>query len=297
MKYFIIANPLSKIVQKGKLQYIENIFNKRGVRVEKYFSKYQGESVELAYEITKEFANQQTTIVSIGGDGTINEVCRGIIKAGQNNVSVGIIPGGTANVLAKEFNIPEKNLNKSIDIILKQNKRKVYLSEINDKFFLFTCGIGFDGMIVEKVDLKLKKYISKFVYILSAIIVLFQLKNLTEFKIVVNGNEMEAKSLIVNRTKRYAGNFNIFKNADIFLKKFDILIFKNLNFKIIVEFLFDIFLKKEFLQKKDYFFISSDKISLTTNKKLSVQIDGDLFENTPYIIKVSEDKFVNFIVP
>ena len=65
MKYFIIANRLSKIVQKGKLQYIENIFNKRGVRVEKYFSKYQGESVELAYEITKEFANQQTTIVEL----------------------------------------------------------------------------------------------------------------------------------------------------------------------------------------------------------------------------------------
>ncbi len=296
MKYFIIANPLSKIVKKGKLKYFEDFFRENNYEVTIYFSKFSGHSLELAYEIASKHVNEEITIIAAGGDGTINEVCNGIVKSDSRNVYVGIIPCGTANVIAKEFKIPESDFNKVAKIILNKKCKRVYLSRIDEIFFLFTCGIGFDGAVVENVNLRLKKVFGKYAYIFSSFKILFNLNKLPQFEVFINNGNISVKSVVINRTKQYAGKFSIFKEADIFGENFNVLIFKNLNLRIFMKFLIDIFLKKE-IKNKNYLFISSDKILIKGNGKLPVQIDGDFYDEFPQKIYIAKDKFINFIVP
>ncbi len=292
MKYFVIVNPLSKHAKQDSLEKIRGMLG----NVETLFSNYAGESIELAYNVSKNFFNDEITIIAVGGDGTINEVCEGIVKAGRNDIAIGIIPAGTANVIAKELKIPKK-LSKAIEIILKNKKRKIFLSEINKKYFLFTCGIGFDGMIVENVNLKLKKIAGKFAYILSAFRVLSNLEKLPYFKIIAENNQnLEAQTAIINRTEKYAGNFKIFNNANIFSQEFEVLIFRKLNLKILLNFLYNVFIKKDFSSKKNYQFIPSNQVKIESLNNLSVQVDGDFFKDKVETVKVSKDKYLQFIV-
>ncbi len=61
-----------------------------------------------------------TTIVAVGGDGTINEVAIGILESGKG--TLGIIPSGTGNDLARTLNIPFDPI-EAMDIIIKGNKK------------------------------------------------------------------------------------------------------------------------------------------------------------------------------
>ena len=85
-------------------------------------------------------------IIIAGGDGTINEVINGILSsdtADRRGVPLAVIPLGTANVLAKELNIPEK-IEDALKLALAGSAQKVSLGRINGRYFSLMTGIGFD---------------------------------------------------------------------------------------------------------------------------------------------------------
>ena len=85
-------------------------------------------------------------VVAVGGDGTVNEVARGITNSGT---ALGIIPCGSGNGLARHLMLP-MDFKKDIDILNHCEIHDLDYGIINDHAFFCTCGMGFDAFISMK---------------------------------------------------------------------------------------------------------------------------------------------------
>jgi diacylglycerol kinase (ATP) len=183
-----------------------------------------------ATEIAERAANEgRGLVIACGGDGTLNEVINGL-AAHQNGhrVPLALLPGGTANILAKELDLPwdipsaaEKLVRGTVKEIalglatpLEQPEKK--------KYFLSVGGAGPDGMIVYSLDLNLKARLGILAYWWQGASVALRY-NFPHFRIVIGDQKLDASLAIVGRTKNYGGPFKITTGADLFEDQFEVM--------------------------------------------------------------------------
>ena len=88
----------------------------------------------------------------LGGDGTQNEGANGL--AGTET-ALAVLPGGSTNVFARTIGLPNDPIEATgvlLDALAKQSMRKVGLGSVNDRYFLFHTGVGFDAAVVRQVE-------------------------------------------------------------------------------------------------------------------------------------------------
>lgn len=139
-----IINPISG-TRKGKRtlpKTIEKILDPKKWLVSCAFTEYPGHARELA----RQFARMGfDAVVSVGGDGTLNEVADGLR---DTNTALGILPCGSGNGFARHIGIP-LGLEKSIEMLNHCEPILCDYGLANDRFFISTCGTGFDAVIAE----------------------------------------------------------------------------------------------------------------------------------------------------
>ncbi len=290
MLYLILINPFSRKYDKSKIEKIKKRLNEKNIKFLTLVSQSKNYFQEKIPEILENNKDKKIKIIIVGGDGTINSICNVLAGLDTDNISIGIIPSGTANILAKEFNIPN-NFNEQINTILNAQEREISLSKVNDYFFIFTCGIGIDGKIVKEVEKskKFKNRFGAFAYVYKGLKIL---KNpvMEKLKIKIdNIVDYEVESIIINRTQRYGLNKRIFKTAYIISDYFVCGLFKRVNYTSLLKFFLG-------LNSKDFIIRKAKIIKIKTSKKIPIQIDGEFIEIIPNVIKIS-DKKLKFILP
>lgn len=110
---------------------------------ELFFTDYVGHATEIAQRAVSEGIQK---VVAIGGDGTVNEVGKGLI---DSNTALGIIPIGSGNGLARHLKIPLK-IDKSIQFAINQPVAKIDVCFLNDIPFFCTAGVGFDAVVANE---------------------------------------------------------------------------------------------------------------------------------------------------
>lgn len=143
-KILFIINPISGTSSKsGFPELIEKTINKDVFDYEVVFTEHQGHAVELA---TRAKDDGVDIVVAVGGDGTVNEVARALVKS---NTALGIIPCGSGNGLARHLMIP-MNFKKAIGVINMAEIHDLDYGIINNHPFFCTCGMGFDAYVSMK---------------------------------------------------------------------------------------------------------------------------------------------------
>jgi diacylglycerol kinase (ATP) len=113
--------------------------------VEYAFTSHPGHAIELA---TKASTDGFNLVVAVGGDGTVNEVAQGLIGT---NTTMGIVPMGSGNGLARELGI-SMNMHKSAFSLVNGKDLQLDVCKLSEQRFLCTSGIGFDAMIADKMS-------------------------------------------------------------------------------------------------------------------------------------------------
>lgn len=140
-KVLFIINPISGTVSKAGIpDAIDKYLDKSKFDYKIAKTEYPGHATELARKAADEGYD---VVVAIGGDGTVNEVGRGVA---HSDTALAVIPCGSGNGLARHLLIP-LNVKKSIDIINKCVIKDLDYGVINDHDFFCTCGMGFDAFI------------------------------------------------------------------------------------------------------------------------------------------------------
>lgn len=138
-----IINPISGTRNKKQLpKIIEKELDREQWLHNIVFTEYPGHATILAQQFARMGFD---AVVSCGGDGTLNEVARGL--AGTNT-ALGVMPMGSGNGFARHIGMPMQPAN----VIRLFNHSEAVLCDYGmaeDKLFISTCGTGFDATIAE----------------------------------------------------------------------------------------------------------------------------------------------------
>ena len=225
----LIHNPNAGNGGSGRRQMLDQarrIFSSAGIEAELIETRGPGDATEMAQRAIVE---GRQLVIACGGDGTLNEVVNGL-AAEQNGrrVPLALLPGGTANVLAKELNLPwdipgaaEKLIHGSLkDIALGL---ATPLNEPEKKrYFLSVAGSGPDGMIVYSIDLDLKARVGILAYWWQGAREVFRYK-FPHFRVITGDQKIDASLVVVGRTKHYGGPFKITTAADLYEDQFELM--------------------------------------------------------------------------
>ena len=277
-KIAIIYNPNAGSAKIKKLLKIkERLSLKSSVTI--YDTQKPGDATSIAKRECKNF----DIIVAAGGDGTINEVINGI----DVNTKLGIIPLGTANILAIEAGI--KNDVKSIcKLIEKGNTKKIYISNINDKKFFLMAGIGYDGDIVHKMKPSLKKIFGKAMFGFLGLLEFFKLKKYN-IKVETESETAFGNWVLITNSKHYAGPYKITKSTSIFNDSIVCYVFNDLSRLGFLYYIFLIIFYGDLSRSKKVTKIISKNIKISSKEKINVQCDGEKYGNLPIEINFSSE--------
>ncbi len=285
-KLLIIYNPTAG--QRNKRFYNKVLFhfNKNNLKYDIERTKFKGDAYKYAQNYN---SKKYKHLIVAGGDGTINEVINGL-KA--ENVIIGIIPLGTANVFAAEIGLKNTSFEIAQNIINGYNK-KVFIGRINEKRFVQMVGIGFDAHIVNKVNLKLKKTLGKFAYVYQTLVHLIKFKN-NSYTIIIRDKSYKASSIVISNGHFYGGRYFCSPAASPFNKKLYVCLFLGNGRSSYIKYSLALILG--IIPKlKDIKIIEANDVYITQNKKEPVQGDGEIITNLPAKVSIAKFK-LNFIV-
>jgi diacylglycerol kinase (ATP) len=211
--------------QRG-LAEARHIFAGGGIETELAETTGPGHATEIALRAADE---GRQLVIACGGDGTLNEIVNGL-AAQQNGhrVPLALLPGGTANILAKELDLPW-DIPSAAEKLVRGTVKEIALGLATPleqpeqkKYFLSVAGAGPDGMIVYSIDLDLKARVGILAYWWQGAREIFRYK-FPHFRIVTGDQKLDASLVIVGRTQNYGGPFKITTGADLFQDQFELM--------------------------------------------------------------------------
>lgn len=274
-----LQTPLDKTIEQHakKHNYTFNIFF------------VEGENIEDSIKKTiQEFT--PTIVAAVGGDGTINLVASLIYNT---NISLLIVPFGSANGMAKELQIPSE-LTDCLDLILKGEIQSIDLLKVNDKISVHLADVGLNARIVKRFELDPKRGLS--VYAKHLFFELFFLKT-NRFKITYDNEfiNVKAVSLTFANATKYGTSAVI--NPDGILNDgfFEICIVKPFPKYKLFKIAYQMF--RNTLKYSAYYrVITCKKAEIFCTKKTLLQNDGELMKKVSKISLESLPNALNVII-
>ena len=164
-------------------------------------------------------------ILAAGGDGTINDVANGMLHSG---VPLAILPGGTANVLAREMRLPI-NMERAASLVRQLKPRRMAMGGLRfsgqeQRGFICMAGAGLDADIISRLNLDLKAAAGKFAYYVCGFAQV--LRTLPEFEVLVDGKRYMASFALISRVRNYGGDLEIARGASLFRNDFEVVLFR-----------------------------------------------------------------------
>ena len=230
----------------------------------------------IKFITTEELKNfntaQYDTIIAMGGDGTINAIIPHIMNNDQK--VLGIIPCGTANLLARKLKIPE-NFDKALKIFEQENKTKIDILKVNNTLCVLRLGIGYDADIICKTSQSLKHKLGYLAYLLTGIHFIFNLKKRL-YTIICEEKQSDINAsciIVANASNMYKNQISVTKNCKLNDGYFDVFILKTTNpFLALIE-VIKMYFKLHKINKNAMYF-KTDKISII-NKWMNTHVDGE----------------------
>jgi diacylglycerol kinase (ATP) len=184
-----------------------------------------GHATELARDAVAAGAD---LILVLGGDGTINEVANGMI---HSRVPLGVLPGGTANVLANELGLGN-SLERAIDRLSRCLERRIAVGALchgtsEPRHFLMMCGVGLDATIVTKVNPELKARTGKLAYWVAGFGQFFQ--TVGQFHVEAGAEQRRCGFVLASRVRNYGGDMEIASGASLLSDDFEVVLFDGSN--------------------------------------------------------------------
>lgn len=162
-------------------------------------------------------------MVVAGGDGTIGEAINGLLARNDAVPPLGVLPLGTANVLAAELGLPEAP-EALAETLLRGDASPIHLGLANGRPFASMTGVGFDAHVVAGISTSLKKFVGKSIYGLESARQFFKF-GFPIYEIVVDGRPYAAASAIVAKGHFYGGRFVVCPDARLAEPEFQVALF------------------------------------------------------------------------
>ena len=294
-KAILISNPktgryLSR--RATSIQELVTYLQSLGVDVELSMTTGPGDAAEIAARAAQ---NGIADVIVAGGDGTINEAVQGL--AGTS-ARLGIIPRGTANVLARELNLPLDGA-QAAAVIARGHSRRIHFGVAIDeakntrRYFLLMAGIGLDASVVRRVRPSLKKHFGKAAFWFSGLSHLAKW-NPKSFLIEAEGQRYNATFAAIGNAPSYGGDLAITPRARLDQPEFEVCIIDTFSRLRYLSFLSYAMRSGMPRNKGSVCFLQTSSVKAIGDA--SVQVDGELIGQLPMTFEIAKQS-IEVIVP
>jgi diacylglycerol kinase (ATP) len=240
-----------------------------------------GEGGSLAQEAVRQGAD---LVLVLGGDGTVNEVVQGLV---HSSVPLGVLPGGTANVLAMELGLGSQ-VESAAKMLATFEPRLVSLGRISGSFgsryFLLMAGAGLDANIVYEVSAGLKNAAGKLAYWASGLVRFF--KRVEQLEVGVDGQVHRCGFALISRVRNYGGDLEIASGASLHDNHFEVVLFEGSNPLRYAWYMLNVAAKR--VQRiRGVRVLSAHQVQVLT--AAAIQIDGEYLGRQPVSIEIVPD--------
>jgi diacylglycerol kinase family enzyme len=227
-------------------------------------------------------------IVALGGDGTINEVAAGMIGS---EVPLGVIPAGTADVLARELGLGPNWL-KAAHRLPECQPHRISAGLLRmdggarSRHFLLMAGVGFDAHIVYHLNLPLKARMGQIAYWVGALRELG--RRLEEFEVQVGEQSFRCSFVLASRVRNYAGCLEIARHASLLRDDFGVVLFEGRSTPRYYAKYLPAVLAGTAPRTRGVYFLRARKISFATppGSPVYVQVDGEYAGRLPATVEI-----------
>ena len=289
----ILCNPSSGSNNKEKLiKEFKEVLKEHDYDSKVVYTKYSGHAKKIVAEIEK-----TDLLVSLGGDGTFNEVVTGNLQR-KEKLLLTHIPLGTTNDLGAIFGMgkdPVENLKMSLEGKIK----KIDICQINDQPFVYVAALGKFTDVPYDTPRNLKKNLGYFAYLINAIKSFNSKTQLFEMEYTCNGETYKGlySLILVMNASRMAG-IDVFDEVKMDDDRFEVLMTNITSKKDIIKSLY--LVKTSDITKVPgfYFFRTNNlKIKLAEEPKKNWCIDGEKLKNKAKEFEINIIKGTEMLLP
>jgi len=246
-----------------------------GVELDWRHTEHRGHGEELAREAAAEGC---PLVFAYGGDGTYNEVGRGLLGS---ETSLGILPGGTTSVLAYEFGIPRPATIALEALILGRDRAMRVGRTDHGEIFLIMLSSGPDVVVLEHLSDSIKK-IGRSGVALQAFREFSRFKRMPTLEVVSRGKARTAGWVILGTSRCYAGPYHATPGANPFAPEFEVVVQESVGRRHAVPFALGIPFGRH-VRRRDVWRDRVEELELRPvgDARVRYQLDGDLAGELP----------------
>jgi diacylglycerol kinase (ATP) len=279
-KYFFVLNPISG--SRSRLNVpglIQDHVRSAGLEAKVAFTEYAGHATALARHGARE---GYQVVVAVGGDGTVNEVARGLLGTGS---ALGIIPRGSGNGLARHLGVP-LDARRALKVLGQHTLSRIDSGSINGHPFFCTAGLGFDAHISSVFATSQKRGFRSYV---ELVLREFQDFEPSPFTASFEGQQIAGECFVLAfaNAAQYGNNAFIAPNADIRDGLLDLCLISRLTLQSALEISIRL-MTKQLASASQATYYTAKNIHVTCDSPVKFHVDGEYVgEATDFSVQIS----------
>lgn len=273
-RILLIVNPASRRAARIRHK-AERAFERAGIAYDVMPTEAPGHATVLV----KTHSHKYSAVFTLGGDGTVMEVLSGLAHQG---IPVGVLAGGTANVIARTLGIPLNPL-RAIPMLVSGDEARLDLGRLGDgRRFAIGVGVGLDATMIAEAPARLKKRFGFMAYVIGGYKAVLRNQKFT-LRLTVDGHVYERRASAVLIANFGAVLNNLIAFGDGILYDDGLLtacVFSPGNLWESLRILWRM-LRKDFGGDPCLFYKSGREFRVETFPEMPSQADGELLHGTP----------------
>jgi diacylglycerol kinase (ATP) len=278
----VIINPAAGRGESA-LRVIDLSMKEAGIKWHASITHEAGEAIKFAKAAIKERVD---ALAVYGGDGTLMEAISGLIGS---KIPLAILPGGSANIMAKELGIPQ-DLKEACALMSQVpfTTKTIDIGQFSGHYFILGVSLGFGADLIEGANRETKNRIGFLAYFLSAATALRKTrKAVYHLKIDGQKHEVQGLTCIVTNTGNLGfSNISYDKHIDVSDGLLDVVVVREANLNLL-KLMAVTLLKRERpdnLELVEHW--QGKDISVSSSPRQTIQYDGEVLEDMALHIKV-----------
>ncbi len=284
----VVVNPISgRGAGVRAAAELREAFVRRGVSAELFSSGARG----AVFTHLRSRRDPFDLVVAVGGDGTLREVLEGLVEPAT---PVGVLPYGTANVLATDLGLP-RDVHHGLEILWRKKTAAIDVTRVNGRLSFLMTGVGFDALAVREVERSRRGPITKWSYV-SAVLRALRRYRPPQLRVEIDGSPVarEFGHVIVGNALRYAGIVHLDRRARMDDGLLEVYLFPTGKlFELALAFLRGVLRE---LPGGRIAVERARRVRVSSDAAVPYQIDGDLGGTTPVEIEVAPNRY-RLVVP
>ncbi|SCM70728.1 conserved hypothetical protein [uncultured Pleomorphomonas sp.] len=231
----------------------------------------------------RRYADRIDLAVVAGGDGSLNAAAPALIDSG---LPLGILPGGTANDLARTLGLPP-DMAEAARVICAGRTRAIDVGDVNGKPFFNVASLGMSAKLADRLSREIKRRWGRLAYALTATQVLIEARRFGAVIRPDDGEEVVVRSLqiAVGNGRHYGGGMVVDETAEIDDGRLDLY---SLEFRDVwkLPFMALAFRQGRHGLQDEVRTVSGTRFEIRTRRPMPVNADGEIVTETPAVFSV-----------